>query len=424
MTSPRTKGLSRSRYEYFIGLRYIRSHGGNRFISFISMISMLGIALGVAVLIVVLSVMNGFEEELRSRILSMTAHATVSGGEQGLVDWESAIDLVEQDPRVRSAAPFIEGEAMLVGADQVSGVLVRGIVPEREREVSAVADLLEQGSLADLQAGSYRIVLGSDLAEHLETQVGDTVIMVVPLSRVTPAGVFPRWRRFRVSGIFHAGMYEYDRNQAFIHMRDAARLYELGERVSGVRLSIVDPLIAPEVIRDVAPRLDGAMYIADWTRSHANFFRSIQITKSMMFAMLLLIMGVAAFNIVSTLVMVVRDKQGDISILRTMGARSLSVMKVFMVQGILIGVMGTLGGLLLGVLIAVNLESLIHAVETLLETDLLAADVYFIGDLPARVHLADLLKICTTALGLSFLSTLYPAWRAARIQPAEVLRYE
>ncbi|MFB3064709.1 MAG: FtsX-like permease family protein, partial [Gammaproteobacteria bacterium] len=250
------------------------------------------------------------------------------------------------------------------------------------------------------------------------------VIMVISRGRVTPAGVIPRMRRFRVSGIFHAGMYEYDRNQAFIHMGDAARLYQMGESVSGVRLSIVDPLIAPEVVRDVAPRLDGAMYIFDWTRSHANFFRSIQITKSMMFAILLLIMGVAAFNIVSTLVMVVRDKQGDISILRTMGARSFSVMKVFMVQGVLIGVLGTLGGLFLGILIAVNLEHLIQGVEALLQTDLLAADVYFIGDLPARVHAIDLLKICTTALGLSFLSTLYPAWRAARIQPAEVLRYE
>ena len=424
MTSPRAEILRRSRYEYFIGLRYIRSHSGNRFISFISMISMLGIALGVAVLIVVLSVMNGFEEELRSRILSMTAHATVSGGEQGLDDWERAIGVVEQDPRVHSAAPFIEGEAMLIGADQVSGVLVRGVVPEREREVSAVANLLVEGSLADLQDGGYRIVLGSDLAQHLAVQVGDHVIMVIPRGRVTPAGVFPRMKTFRVSGIFHAGMYEYDRNQAFIHMGDAARLYQMGESVSGVRLSIVDPLIAPEVVRDVAPRLDGAMYISDWTRSHANFFRSIQITKSMMFAILLLIMGVAAFNIVSTLVMVVRDKQGDISILRTMGAGSLSVMKIFMVQGVLIGVLGTLGGLLLGILIAVNLEYLIQGVEALLQTDLLAADVYFIDDLPARVHAIDLLKICTTALGLSFLSTLYPAWRAARIQPAEVLRYE
>ena len=424
MTSHHPSSLHRSRYEYFVGLRYIRSHSSNRFISFISMISMLGIALGVAVLIVVLSVMNGFEEELRSRILSMTSHATVSGGDQGLDDWETAIAVVENDPRVRSAAPFIEGEAMLIGEDQVSGVLVRGIVPERERNVSAVAELLEQGNLADLQPGSYQIVLGSDLAQHLETRVGDHVIMVISRGRVTPAGVMPRMRRFRVSGIFHAGMYEYDRNQAFVHMSDAARLYQLGEQVSGVRLNIIDPLIAPEVVRDVAPQLDGAMYISDWTRSHANFFRSIQITKSMMFAILLLVMGVAAFNIVSTLVMVVRDKQGDISILRTMGARSFSVMKIFMVQGILIGVLGTMGGLLLGILIAVNLESLIQGVEALLETDLLAADVYFIGDLPARVHVMDVIKICSTALGLSFLSTLYPAWRAARIQPAEVLRYE
>jgi len=412
------------RYEYFVGMRYIRSHSSNRFISFISMISMLGIALAVAVLIVVLSVMNGFEEELRSRILSMTSHATVSGGDQGLDDWERAIAVVEKDPRVLAAAPFIEGEAMLVGEDQVSGALVRGIVPAREREVSAVAGLLVQGSLDDLQAGSYRIVLGSDLAQYLGTAVGDYVIMVVSRSRVTPAGVMPRMRRFRVSGIFHAGMYEYDRNQAFVQMSDAARLFQLGGRVSGVRLNIADPLIAPEVLRDVAPRLDGAMYISDWTRSHANFFRSIQITKSMMFAILLLIMGVAAFNIVSTLVMVVRDKRGDISILRTMGAGSISVMKVFMVQGVLIGVLGILGGLLLGILIAVNLEYLIQGLEALLKTDLLAADVYFIGDLPARVHASDLLKICTTALGLSFLSTLYPAWRAARVQPAEVLRYE
>lgn len=412
------------RYEYFVGMRYIRAHSGSRFISFISLISMLGIALAVGVLIVVLSVMNGFEEELRNRILSMTSHATVSGGEEGLTDWEGAIALVAEDSRVRAAAPFIEGEAMLIGEDQVSGVLVRGIVPAMEKEVSAVGDLVEQGSLGDLQAGAYQIVLGRDLAEYLDLKVGDHVIMVISRERVTPAGVLPRMRRFQVSGIFYAGMYEYDRNQALVHMSDAARLYQLGEQVSGVRLSINDPLTAPQVVRDVAPRLDGAMYISDWTRSHANFFRSIQITKSMMFAILLLVMAVAAFNIVSTLVMVVRDKQSDISILRTMGARSGSVMKIFMVQGVLIGVLGTVGGLLLGVLISVNLESLIQGVEAVLETDLLAADVYFIGDLPARVHFMDLIKICTTALGLSFLSTLYPAWRATRVQPAEVLRYE
>jgi lipoprotein-releasing system permease protein len=412
------------RFENFIGMRYIRAHGGNRFLSFISLISMLGIGLGVAVLIVVLSVMNGFEEELRNRILSMTSHATVTGGDGGLGDWENAIARVTDDPRIKSAAPFVEGEAMLVAAEQVSGALVRGILPQWERSVSSVEDFVQQGSLADLAPGAYNMIMGKDLAEFLDLAVGDKVIMVISRGNVTPAGVMPRMRRFKVSGIFSAGMYEYDRNQAFVHMSDAARLYQLGDQVSGIRLNIVDPLIAPEVVREVGAKLDGAMYIFDWTRSHANFFRSIQITKSMMFAILLLVMAVAAFNIVSTLVMVVRDKQADISILRTMGARSRSVMKIFMVQGTLIGVLGTLGGLILGILVATNLESLIQGVEAVLDTDLLAADVYYISDLPARVRIPDLLKICGTALGLSFFSTLYPAWKAARIQPAEVLRYE
>ena len=412
------------RFETFIGMRYIRSHGGNRFLSFISLISMLGIGLGVAVLIVVLSVMNGFEEELRNRILSMTSHATVTGGDGGVSDWENAIAMVTDDPRIKSAAPFVEGEAMLVAAERVSGALVRGILPQWERSVSSVEDFVQQGSLADLAPGAYNMVMGKDLAEFLDVAVGDKVIMVISRGNVTPAGVMPRMRRFKVSGIFSAGMYEYDRNQAFVHMSDAARLYQLGDQVSGIRLNIVDPLIAPAVVREVGEKLDGAMYISDWTRSHANFFRSIQITKSMMFAILLLVMAVAAFNIVSTLVMVVRDKQADISILRTMGARSRSVMKIFMVQGTLIGVLGTLGGLILGILIATNLESLIQGVEAVLDTDLLAADVYYISDLPARVRIPDLLKICGTALGLSFFSTLYPAWKAARVQPAEVLRYE
>ncbi len=413
-----------SRLETFLGLRYIWSRSGNRFISFISLISMLGITIGVAVLVVVLSVVNGFETELRARILSMTSHAAISGYTGQLADWTQARQTAMQHPRVIEAAPYVEGEGMLVHDERVSGVSLRGVLPEEELRVSGIGDKMVQGSLTDLVPGEYGIVLGVALARELEVAVGDSVILAVNQGVITPAGIMPRLRRFRVAGLFEAGMYEYDRGTAFLHMEDAGRLYRLGGRASGLRLKLDDLFQAPIVVRDVARELGGDFYVTDWTRQHRNFFRSIALSKRMLFTVLLLVVGVAAFNIVSTLVMVVKDKQSDIAILRTLGATPRSVMAVFTIQGTLIGVLGILGGVALGVLIALNTEALVHALEAAFHTRFLAPDVYFITDLPAEVRLSDIVVVCGTAIVLCMVSTLYPAWRGARTQPAEALRYE
>jgi lipoprotein-releasing system permease protein len=411
-------------WQWFVGARYLRARTHNRFVSFISSISILGVALGVAVLIVVLSVMNGFETELRTRILSMTAHASLESFGDGLANWEEVRDLVEQDADVRAAAPYIQGEAMLLLREEVSGVLVRGIVPSEERRVSGLGDKLVSGALEELVAGSWNIVLGSALARELRAEVGDQVVLAISQGTVTPAGLAPRLRRFNVTGVFEAGMYEFDRGLAFVHADDAARLWRMENRVTGLRLALDDMFLAPEVSRRVAMDLGGGFYVNDWTRQHVNFFRSIQLSKQMMFTILLLVVAVAAFNIVSTLVMVVKDKQGDIAILRTLGASPFGIMTVFMIQGTLIGVAGTLAGLGLGALLALNVEQFVHWLEAGLGTSFLAADVYYISDLPAELRTSDLLRICGTALALSMLSTIYPAWRAARSQPAEALRHE
>ncbi len=418
------KGLSSHWYEWLVGLRYVRSRGVSRFVSFISGVSMAGIGLGVAVLIVVLSVMNGFEAELRERILAMTAHATVSGLNGRLANWEEARGQAMTDPRVLEAAPYLSGEGMLVHGDVVSGAMVQGIDPKLEQAVAAVGDAMQTGQLGQLVPGSYNIVLGSALAEHLEARVGDTVILVIAQGQVTPAGLMPRMRRFTVSGIFEIGMYEYDRHVGYMHMADAGRLYRTGDNITGLRLKLEDMFLAPQVVRDVAHSLGGSFYVSDWTREHRNFFRSIQVTKRIMFVILLLIVAVAAFNIVSTLVMVVQDKQADIAIFRTLGAAPRSILSVFMIQGLVVGVAGTLGGMVLGVLVASNLEQLVSGLESILDLDLLAADVYFISDLPARVNWGEVAQICLFAMGISLLSTIYPAWKAARTQPAEALRYD
>jgi len=412
------------KYELLIGRRYLRSTRGNRFVSFISTISMAGVAIGVAVLIVVLSVMNGFEREVRDRILSLTAHATISALGSRMGDWQDAAARIRDNPAVLGAAPFIEDQALLITGDKSSGALVTGVLPEDEQQVTIISSKVTAGSFAAMKPGEYGIVLGEELAKALGVGMGERVRIVTSLRTITPVGVMPRMRTFKVVGLFRAGMYEYDRNLAYVHLADAALLYRMGEDVTGLRLRLADMFAAPRVVRELAVALGGGYYVDDWSRKHATFFRSIQLTKSALFIILLLVVAVAAFNIVSTLVMVVKDKQADIAILRTVGAAPRSILSIFVTQGVAIGVIGTLSGVLLGVLISVNLEALIHGLEAVLGLHFLDAKVYFITDLPARVEWSDVLQISLTAFGLCCLSTLYPSWRAARTQPAQSLRHE
>jgi lipoprotein-releasing system permease protein len=412
------------KYELLIGRRYLRASRGNRFVSLISTISMVGVAIGVAVLIVVLSVMNGFEREVRQRILSLTSHASISALSFRLSDWQDAAARVRGNPAVLAAAPFIEDQALLIAGDKSSGAVVTGVLPEDERQVTIIAEKVTAGSFDALEPGEFGIVLGDELAKALGVAVGGRVVIVTSLRTTTPAGVMPRMRAFKVVGLFAAGMYEYDRNLAYVHVADAARLYRMGDDVTGLRLKLADMFAAPLVVRELARDLGGGYYIDDWTRKHANFFRSIQLTKSALFIILLLVVGVAAFNIVSTLVMVVKDKRSDIAILRTVGASPRSILSIFLTQGVAIGMIGTLSGVLLGVLISLNLESLIHGLEALLGLHFLDAKVYFITDLPTRIEWSDVVQITLTAFGLCCLSTLYPSWRAARTQPAQSLRHE
>jgi lipoprotein-releasing system permease protein len=414
--------MTRYWYEGFLGLRYLRASPKRGFLSLIAGIAIVGLVVGVAVLIVVLSVMNGFEQELRTRILSLTAHATISGLENRIPDWRPQVEKVAHFLGVVAAAPYIEEQAMMTRAGNSAGVLLRGVLPKDEERVVDLAPHLLSGHLADLTPGSYRVILGSALAEALSAHVGDRVVLMVPEGDVTPIGVLPRMRAFRVDGILQVGMYEYDRRIAIVAMQDAATLLRVGDDVTGIRLNLADPYAAPRIVRAAAVALGGGFEVDDWTSQHVNFFRSIEITKRMLFVILSLVVAVAAFNVVSTMVMVVKDKRRDIAILRTFGSSPRSILSVFVVQGSLIGLLGILGGLCLGVLIAVNLQQLVHGLEHIVGFKFLDARVYFMSDLPARVELKDLGRICGVAFVLACLSTLYPAWRAARLLPAESLR--
>ena len=410
--------------EWRLAARYLRAQTDNRFLSFISLVGAVGVALGVAVLLVVLAVMNGFESELKSRILSMASHATLAGLDGPLADWQALGRRVAAEPHVLAVAPYVEARALLAHGARVSGVLVRGVDADAERRVSSVAAHVVEGRLADLAPGGYRVLLGKALAAELKVRTGDSVVLAVPLGTATPVGVVPRVRRLTVAGIIDSGFYEFDRNVALLELGDAVRIFRLGEAVTGLRLKVDDPFAAGRIVRAVAVDLGGGFTISDWTRQHANFFRSIATTKSIMFVLLLLVIGVAAFNIVATLVMLVRETQADIAILRTLGLAPRSLLAVFVMQGTAIGVIGTLAGLGLGLLLAANLTTLVHGLERLLGTTLIDARVYFIDELPARVTLADAVQISATALVLAVLSTLYPALKAARTQPAEALRHE
>jgi lipoprotein-releasing system permease protein len=411
-------------FETWIGNRYVRSRNRNGFVSLISAISMLGIAIAVAVLIIVLSVVNGFERELKDRLLAMTAHANIEGVERELRDWETLQDVAERNPRVRASAPYVSGQALMVFGERLSGVELRGIDPVQEDAVSGVAKLMLDGELANLTSGEFNIVLGVELAGELGVGIGDKVTVTLAEGIVTPAGVVPRTKRFTVTGTYRVGMYEFDRRLAFLSIGDAQKLYRKKDSVTGVRLAVTDIFDAHAIVREVALEHGELVLISDWTRRHVNFFRSIQITKSILFVILLLVVAVAAFNIVSTLVMVVKDKQADIAILRTIGARPSSILKIFVTQGSIIGVAGTLAGVFAGVLLAANLENVVTYLEAVFGIKFLAADVYFISDLPSELRKADVLQIAAIALGLALASTLYPAWVAARTAPAEALRYD
>jgi lipoprotein-releasing system permease protein len=411
-------------YEVFVGLRYTRAKRRNHFISFISLISMLGIALGVAALITVLSVMNGFQKELRARILGVASHVQISGPGNVLPGWRQVMEESLRNPEVVAAAPFVLGQGMLTFQPRVQGALIRGVDPAAEARVAEIAEHMKAGRLTDLRPGEFGIVLGKELARALGVLAGDKVVLVAPQGQVTPAGILPRLKQFTVVGIFEIGMFEFDNGLALIHLEDAQVLYRLGDAVSGVRLKLKDLFDAPRVARELSRTLSEDAYVGDWTRSHANFFRAVQIEKNVMFIILTLIVAVAAFNIVSTLVMVVTDKQADIAILRTMGAPPSSITGIFMVQGTLIGVIGTALGVAGGVLLALNVDTVVPAIERLFNVQFLAADVYYISELPSDLQWRDVGTIAVVSLVLSLLATLYPSLRAARVNPAEALRYE
>ncbi|SNR66110.1 lipoprotein-releasing system permease protein [Methylobacillus rhizosphaerae] len=413
-------------FELFVGFRYTRAKRHNHFISFISLTSMVGIGLGVAALIIVLSVMNGFQNELRNRILGVAAHLQITGPDNNLKDWKKLVMQVDGAPHVQAGAPYIMAQGMLSYGQSVQGAIIRGVLPDAEDKVAELGSHMRSGSLTDLQPGEFGVVLGAELAQALGVVLGDKVVLMAPQGQFTPTGVVPRIKQFKVVGVFEIGMYEYDSGLALVHIEDAAKLYRMGDSVSGVRLKLDDLFDAPGVARQLGQHLmgKGNYYITDWTQQHANFFRAIQMEKRVMFIILALIVAVAAFNIVSTLVMAVTDKRADIAIMRTFGASPSSIMQIFIVQGALIGVIGTVVGACFGVLIALNIDVIVPFIEHTLGVQFLAKDVYYISDLPSKLLWSDVTVIVVLSFILSLLATLYPSWRAARINPAEALRYE
>jgi len=416
------------RFELLVGLRYVRARrraaGGNRFISFISMVSMLGIALGVAALIVVLSVMNGFQRELRTRILGVAAHAQVVAYEGDLQDWPAAAKIAAAHPGVKAVAPYVQQQGMLALGESVRGAVVRGVLPADEDRVADFAKNMKTGHLEDLKPGEFGIILGSELARSLGVMPGQKVTVIAPTGLVTPAALLPRLKQFTVVGIFEIGMYEYDVSLALIHMKDAQTLYRMGDGVTGVRIALDDMFTAPRIARELSREYDSSIGVTDWTRAHANFFRAVQIEKNVMFIILSLIVAVAAFNIVSTLVMAVQDKRADIAILRTLGASPPSIMAIFVVQGALLGLAGLGLGVAGGVALALNIDVVVPAIERTFGIQFLSKDVYFISELPSQLLWSDVGTIVVFAFVITLVAALYPSWRAARVNPAEALRYE
>ena len=414
-------------YEWQIGWRYTRAGRAGRrngFISFISFVSMLGIALGVAALIIVLSVMNGFQKEVTDRMLSVVAHIELIDAQgNALPDWRATADQARRNPAVVAAAPFIAMQSLIARGDEMRGAVVRGILPTDEATITPLAAQLKDGVLAQLQPGSWNIVLGIELARTLRVVTGDTVTLVAPGGQVTPAGTVPRLKSFNVVGTFEAGHFEYDSGLALIHLDDAAKLYRL-DGASGVQLKLADLHQARAVAQQLSTQLPPGLLVRDWTRTNRNWFDAVQLEKRLMFIILTLIVAVAAFNLVSTLVMTVTDKRADIAILRTLGASPRSVMGIFVVQGAASGVIGTLSGVGFGLLVAVNIGTLVPALERLLGMAFLPGSVYLISRMPSDPRLSDVMPIALISLALAFVATLYPSWRASRVKPAEALRYE
>jgi lipoprotein-releasing system permease protein len=408
---------------FAIGLRYLRAKRRNGFISFISLASILGILIGVMALITTISVMNGFQNELRDRILGMVSHATIDGLDGPLENWPQAVALSAKDPRVLGAAPYVQSEALLQGARR-QGALIRGVLPALEPRVSDLGAKMKQGKLSDLRPGEYNIILGNELAQTLGVGVGDSVNVFVSEATVTPIGPIPRARRFKVTGVFEVGAQEYDFGLAVIHLQDAQRLMRMDTGVTGVRLKLRDIWDAWNVARSLANEMTGMYRVHDWTRDHENFFRSLKMEKTIMFVLLSLVIAIAAFNLVSSLVMLVQDKQADIAILRTLGLSPGAVMRVFMVQGTVIGVVGVGLGVLGGILLSDNLSYIVKFVEGLTGSELMPADVYYISGVPTAIESSDIILVATVAFIMCLLATIYPARRAAKTDPASALRYE
>jgi len=409
---------------FYIGLRYTRAKRRTQFISFVTLASVLGIALSVTALITVLSVMNGFVGKISERMLSMTSHATITGLYGQLENWQTLEQQLKNYPHIQGTAPFINGQVMINADRRVNGTMVSGILPDYESRVSEIADKMKMGKLSNLVAGEYGIVLGLEQANYLGVTVGDKVTLISPQVNSTPAGVVPRMRRFTIVGIFQVGMYEYDRNMALIHIDDAAKLFRLENNVSGLRIKMDDLLNAPQITMGLAKTFAGNYSVSDWTMAHDNFFQAIKMEKKVMSIILLLMVAVSAFNIVSTLIMVVTDKRSDIAILKTQGLTSASVMGIFMVLGTVIGLFGTILGVICGVLLALNVPELVSGIEKLFNVKFLNAQIYSISELPSELMWTDVWATAGMAFLLSLLATIYPAWQAAKVNPAEVLRYE
>ena len=409
--------------EVFIGLRYTRARKRSHFISFISLISILGITLGITALITTLSVMNGFGKELRGRILGVISHVTITETNGTLRDWQSVASRIK-NPQVTGRAPYITGQGMIARGKGVSGVMVRGVIPAEEKQVSEFSNHMILGNLESLKPGEFGMVIGSTLAWKLDLSLGSEVSLIIPQALATPVGLIPRFKRFTVVGIFRMDMHEYDSALTLMHLDDATRLFQTGDRVTGLRLRLDNLDAAPEVAEAISAGLGANFLARDWTREHGNFFRALKIEKTVMFVILLLIVTVAMFNVVSTLVVVVTEKRADIAILRTLGATPKSIMGIFLAHGSVVGVVGTLVGTICGVLLANNVETIVHGIERLFSTSFIAADVYFISELPSDLHWSDVALVSGASLVLGLLSALYPAWRASKVQPAEALRYE